>query len=56
MVETQAEVLAEEQARLIDERLATKDDLTRLELSLTLKIGGMLAAVIAILATLVKLM
>ena len=29
--ETQAEVLAEEQARLIDERLTTKKDLTELE-------------------------
>lgn len=52
----QAEILAEEQARLIDERLATKDDLERLELRLTLRLGTMMAAAIAIVATLVKLL
>lgn len=52
----QAEILAEEQARLIDERLATKDDLERLELRLTLRLGSMMAAAIALVATLVKLL
>lgn len=52
----QAEVLAEEQTRLIDERLATKDDLERLELRLTLRLGTMMAASIAIVAALVKLL
>jgi hypothetical protein len=52
----QAEVLAEEQARLIDGRLATKDDLERLELRLTLRLGTMMAASIAIVAALVKLL
>jgi hypothetical protein len=52
----QAEILAEEQARLIDERLATKDDLERLELRLTLRLGTMMAASIAIVAALVKML
>lgn len=52
----QAEILAEEQARLIDERLATKDDLERLELRLTLRLGTMMAVSIAVVATLVKLL
>jgi len=56
MPEAQAEVLAESQAELIDERLATKQDLERLELRLTLKLGGMMAASIAIIAALVKLL
>ena len=52
----QAEILAEEQARLIDERLATKDDLERLELRLTLRLGAMMTASIAVVATLVKIL
>lgn len=52
----QAEILAEEQTRLIDERLATKDDLERLELRLTLRLGTMMAASIAVVAALVKLL
>ena len=52
----QAEVLAEEQARLIDERLATKDDLERLELRLTMKLGTLSAAAIGIMAALSKLL
>lgn len=56
MTEAQAEILAEEQAKLIEERLATKADLERLELRLTLRLGAMMAASIAIIATLVKLL
>jgi UDP-N-acetylglucosamine:LPS N-acetylglucosamine transferase len=52
----QAEILAEEQARLIDERLATKDDLERMELRLALRLGTMMAASIAFVAALVKLL
>lgn len=52
----QAEVLAEEQAKLIDERLATKDDLERLELRLTMKLGTLSAAAIGIMATLSKML
>ncbi|MFA6971094.1 MAG: hypothetical protein WC208_06780 [Gallionella sp.] len=52
----QAEVLAEEQAKLIDERLATKDDLERLELRLTMKLGTLSAAAIGIMAALSKML
>ena len=45
MPEAQAEVLADEQARVIDERLATKDDLKQTELRLEAKITAMGEAV-----------
>lgn len=48
----QAETLAHAQAELIDERLATKADLERLELRLTIRLGGMLALAVAFLAAL----
>ncbi len=69
--EKQAEVQAETFAEIIDERLATKQDLKELENNLsrdmkelelhlkhdlTLRMGGMLAASIAIVAALVKLL
>jgi len=51
MPEAQAEVLAEEQTRLIDEQLATKQDLKQLELkmsqieqSITIRTGAMILA------------
>ncbi|MGQ0665104.1 MAG: DUF1640 domain-containing protein [Pseudomonadota bacterium] len=67
MPEAQAEILAEEQVQLIDERLATKRDLKELETTLrsdiellkrdmTIRLGGMLAASIAIGAALVKVL
>jgi hypothetical protein len=60
MPERQAEVLAEEQAQLIDQNLATKRDLKELELrlthTLTIRMGGMVAVAVAIVATLVKLL
>jgi hypothetical protein len=67
MPEQQAEILAEEQARLIDERLATKADLAllradlgaleqRLKDQLTIRLGGMLAAGIVLVGALVKLL
>lgn len=52
----QAEVLAEEQAKLIDERLATKDDLKMMELRLIMKMGALIAAGIGIVATVTKLL
>lgn len=52
----QAEVQAEAMADLINENLATKRDLKELETNLLLKLGGMMAASIAIIATLVKLL
>jgi len=65
--EQQAETLAEEQSRLIEDRLASKDDFERLqleiqrdlkelELRLTVKLGTLIAASIGITATLVKLL
>jgi len=55
--EQQAEVQAEALKDIIGERLATKQDLTELEMrlkhDLTLRLGGMLVAGIAIVATLV---
>ncbi len=67
----QAEIQAQTLVEIIEERLATKQDLKELELSLkqdlkelelrlkldlTLRLGGMLVAGIAIVATLVKLL
>ena len=54
--EEQAEVQATAIAELIDERLATKQDLKALEMSLTIRLGAMLAASIAIIAALVKIL
>lgn len=52
----QAEVQAEAIAEIIDERLATKQDLKELEFRLTIRLGTMMAASIAIIAVLVKLL
>ena len=58
--EEQAEIQAEALSEIIEERLATKQDLNELELrlkhDLTLRLGSMLVAGIAIVATLVKLL
>ena len=65
--EEQAEVQAETFAEIIDEKLATKQDLKELEISLkrdmkelemslTIRLGSMMAASIAIVAVLVKLL
>jgi len=63
MPEAQAEILADEQASLIDHRLATKRDiadikrdLKELESRLTIRLGGMLVTGIAVVATLIKLL
>jgi hypothetical protein len=59
----QAEVLADEQARMLGEQLATKHDVAllradmdRLKDQLTIRLGVMLAGAIAIVAALVKLL
>lgn len=52
----QAEVLAEEQTKLIDERVATKDDLKMMELRLTMKMGALITAGIGIVATVTNLL
>ena len=44
MPEAQAEVLAEEQAKLIETQLATKIDLELLKHDLTIRVGGMIMA------------
>ena len=65
--EEQAEVFASEQARLIEDKLATKNDLVELESNLRrdmreleyriiIKLGSLMAASIAVVATLVKLL
>jgi len=65
--EEQAEVQAETFAEIIEERLATKQDLKELEISLkrdmkelelrlTIRLGAMMTAGIIIVATLVKLL
>jgi hypothetical protein len=60
MPEQQAEILAEEQVRLIGEHLATKADLKALEDRLTdrltIRLGAMTAGGIAIVAALVRLL
>ena len=56
MTEEQAEVLARSQATLIDEKLATKQDLKELELRLTLRLGSMMVVAIGGVAVLVKLL
>lgn len=55
MPEQQAEILAEEQARLIGEHLATKADLRELKDQLTIRLGGMVTAAVIIVAALVRL-
>ena len=63
----QAEILADEHARLLGEQLATKQDIAllrtdlvvleqRVKDQLTIRVGGMLAAAVAIIAALVKLL
>jgi len=65
--EEQAEVFASEQARLIEDKLATKNDLIELENNLQrdmreleyriiIKLGSLMAVSIAVVATLVKLL
>ena len=60
MPEPQAEVLARTHARLIDEKLATKQDLKALELrlkhDLTLRLGSMMVVAVGAFAALVKLL
>ena len=60
MPEAQAEVLARSQANLIDEKLATKEDLEKLELRLTMRLtmllGSMMVVAVAAVAALVKLL
>ena len=52
--EQQTEALEEAQAELVDERLATKHDLRKIEYRLTIRLGTLLIVAIGIIATLVK--
>ena len=56
MPEPQAKVLARTHARLIDEKLATKQDLKALELRLALRLGSMTVMAVGAVAALVKLL
>lgn len=56
MPEKQAEVLARSQATLINETLATKQDLKELELRLTIRLGSMMVVAIGVVAALVKVL
>jgi hypothetical protein len=67
MPEPQAEILADEQMRLINERVATKGDIASLEAAMTalqkrltdrlaIRLGGMIAVAVVILTGLVKLL
>lgn len=53
--EQQAEVQAEALAEIVDDKLATKQDLKELEYRLTIKMGSFLAIGITVLLTLMKL-
>ena len=54
--EDKAEIQAEALASIIDEKLATKQDLKELELRMLVRLGAIQAAGIAIVAALVKLL
>ena len=56
MPEAQAEVLARSQANLIDEKLATKEDLKELERRLTMRLGSMMVVAVGAVAALVELL
>ncbi|EKD54554.1 MAG: hypothetical protein ACD_60C00070G0004 [uncultured bacterium] len=53
--EEQAEFQAEEIANLINEKLATKDDLDRVVSQMTIRLGGMLVAAVTILGIFISL-
>lgn len=54
--EEQAKVQAEALVEIINKTLVTKDDLKELETRLTMRLGTMMTAAIAIVATLVKIL
>jgi hypothetical protein len=53
--EKQAEVHAEAMAELVDNKLATKQDLKELELHMTIKLGGIVIGSMSLLVILLKL-
>ena len=52
----QAEALAEAQAQLVDECLATKQDLQELEYRLIIRLGSMMVVAVGMVAGLVKIL
>ena len=60
MPEAQAEILARQQARLINEELVTKRDLkefeSRLKHALTVRLGSMMVIAVGVVVPLVKLL
>ncbi len=54
--EEQAKVQAGALRELIEDKLATKQDLKELEYRLTIRLGGMIAAAVAVLAALMALL
>ncbi len=54
--EEQAKALATAQAELIDERLATRQDLRELEHRLIIRLGAVMVVAVGIVATLAKLL
>jgi len=54
--EAQAEIQAEAIAELIEDKLATKNDLKELKKDILISISGMLVAAISILAVLIKIL
>ena len=54
--EEQAKVQAGALRELIEDKLATKQDLKELEYRLTIRFGGMIAAAVAVLAALIALL
>lgn len=53
--EPQAEIQAEAIRELIDDKLATKNDLKALRDQMTIRMGGMLVTAVVILAAIIKL-
>lgn len=49
----QAEAQANIMTEIVDEKMATKQDLRELEYRMTIRVGGMLAAAVALLAALI---
>lgn len=56
ITETQAEIQAEALAEIIEDKLATKQDLKELEYRLIIKMGIMLTAVVTILGALIRIL
>ena len=56
MPEARAEAPARSQANPIDEKLATKEDLKKLELRLTMRLGSMMVVAVGVAAALVELL